>query len=175
LTNVLAGPAPRPRKGTSTHDTYYIQPGYEHAHVLFNKSADLIKYYKEAAHWNEQGRQGLITDHLEALEKDKNDAAEMLHAGQELARRRIQQVLKTPEDQTSASKKTEPLFTSEKLDDVASMFKVLRDESKEDMEGVESEEVIRVDMADGQGLFPLIKTTKKGVKKLAGHLFVQEE
>jgi hypothetical protein len=141
---------------------------------LFNKSEDLIKYYKEAANWNEQGRQGLITDHLEAFEKDKNDAAEMLHTGQELARRRIQQVLKRSDDQTSASKKAEPLFTSQKLDDIATMFKVLRDESKEDMEGVGSEKVTRVEMADGQGLFPLIKTTKKGVKKLAGHLYVQE-
>jgi hypothetical protein len=99
----------------------------------------------------------------------------MLHAGQELARRRIQRVLKRAEDQTSASNKAEPLFTSQKLDDVASMFKVLRDESKEDTEGLEPEQVNRLDMADGQGLFSLIKTTKKGVKKLAGHLLVQED
>jgi hypothetical protein len=142
---------------------------------LFTKSEELIKYYKEAASWNEQGRQGLITDHLEAFKKDKNDTAEMLHAGRELARRRIQRVLKTSEVQTSTSNQAESLFTSQKLDDVASMFKVLHDESREDTEGVEPGSVTRADMADGQGLFPLIKTTKKGVKKLAGQLFIQED
>lgn len=99
----------------------------------------------------------------------------MLHAGQELARRQIQRVLMRPDDQSSAHESANPLFTDQKLDDVASMFKVLRDESKEDMEGVEPEQAIRVDVTDGQGLFPLIHTTKKGVKKLAGHLFLEED
>jgi hypothetical protein len=132
---------------------------------LFAKSESLINYYNQAAD----------TNHLEAFEKDKIDAAEMLHAGQELARRQIQQVLKRSDDQKSATDKAKPLFTDQKLDDVAGMFRVLRDESKEDMEGVEPEQVSRVDMTDGHGLFPLIRTTKKGVKKLAGHFFVQED
>jgi hypothetical protein len=121
------------------------------------------------------GRQELHTDHLEAFEKDKTDAAEMLQAGQELALRQIQQVLKRPDDHAPAHNKDQPLFTDQKLDDVASMFKVLRDESKEEMEGIESEQPDKIDMTDGRGLFPLIHSTKKGVKKLAGHLFVEED
>jgi hypothetical protein len=175
LTDVLAGPAPKPRKTASTTETYYLRPAYQHAHLLFTKSENLINYYNQAADWVEQGRQESETNHLEAFEKDKTDAAEMLHAGQELARRQIQQVLKRSDDQKSATDKAKPLFTDQKLDDVAGMFKVLRDESKEDMEGVEPEQVGRVDMTDVHGLFPLIRTTKKGVKKLAGHLVVQEE
>jgi hypothetical protein len=175
LTDVLAGPAPKQRKTVSTTQIYYLRPAYEHAHLLFAKSENLINYYNQAADWVEQGRQESDTNHLEAFEKDKTDAAEMLHAGQELARRQIQQVLKRSDDQKSTHDKAKPLFTDQKLDDVAGMFKVLRDESKEDMEGVEPEQVSRVDMTDGHGLFPLIRTTKKGVKKLAGHFFVQED
>jgi hypothetical protein len=175
LIEVLAGPAPKLRKTASTTETYYLRPAYQHAHLLFTKSENLINYYNQAADWVEQGRQESDTNHLEAFEKDKTDAAEMLHAGQELARRQIQQVLKRSDDQKSTHDKAKPLFTDQKLDDVAGMFKVLRDESKEDMEGVEVEQVSRVGMTDVHGLFPLIKTTKKGVKKLAGHLVVQEE
>lgn len=142
---------------------------------MFTKSENLINYYNQAADCVDTARQELDTDHLEALERDKNDAAEMLHAGQELALRQIQRVLKRPDDQASAPDKSKPSFTEQKLDDVASMFKVLRDESKEDIERVEPEQANRVDMTDGQGLFPLIHTTKKGVKKLAGHLLVEED
>ena len=175
LTDVLAGPVPRPPKSTSSSDTFYLRPAYEHANLLFKKSENLINYYNQAADCVDTGRQELTTDHPEAFERDKNDAAEMLHAGQELALRQIQRVLKRPHDQTSAHDSAKPLFADQKLDDVASMFKVLRDESKEDMEGVEPEQAIRVDVTDGQGLFPLIHTTKKGVKKLAGHLFLEED
>jgi len=175
LTDVLAGPASKQRKSTSTSDVFYLRPAYEHANLLFTKSEGLINYYNQAADCVETGRQELTTDHAEAFEKDKNDAAEMLHAGQELALRQIQRILKRPDDQTSANNKAQSLFTEQKLDDVASMFKVLRDEPKEEMEDTEHGQAERVDMADGQGLFPLIHTTKKGVKKLAGHLLVEED
>lgn len=142
---------------------------------MFTKSEDLINNYKQAAEWVDLGGQELHTDHLEAFEKDKNDAAEMLGAGQELALRQIQRVLKRPDDHASAHNKDKPLFTDQKLDEVASMFKVLRDESKEETEGIEPEQTDKVDLTGGPGLFPLIHNTKKGVKKLAGHLFVEEE
>jgi hypothetical protein len=142
---------------------------------LFTKSEDVINNYKQAAEWVDLGKQQLHTDHLETFEKDKKDAAEMLQAGQELALRQIQRVLKRPDEHASAHNKDKPLFTDQKLDDVASNFKVLRDEFKEEMEGIESEQTSRVDMTDGRGLFPVIHNTKKGVKKLAGHLLVEED
>lgn len=117
----------------------------------------------------------MTTDHLETFEKDKNDVAEMLHAGQELARRQIQQVLKRPDDQEPRPNKTKPPFTDQKLDDVAAMFKVLRDEPKEDNEDVETEPEARIDMTEGDGLFPIIHNTKRGVKRLARHLLAEEE
>ncbi|KAH0288002.1 hypothetical protein M436DRAFT_81600 [Aureobasidium namibiae CBS 147.97] len=175
LTDVLAAPASKQRKNTSTTDTFYLRPAHEHASLLFTKSEGLINYYNQAADCVETGRQELATDHTEAFEKDKNDAAEMLHTGRELALRQIQRVLKRPDDQTSANNMAQPLFTEQKLDDVASIFKLLRDESKEEMEDVQHGQAERVDMADGQGLFPLIHITKKGVKKLAGHLLVEED
>lgn len=123
----------------------------------------------------DSGREQLTTDHLETFEKDKNDVAEMLHAGQELARRQIQQVLKRPDDQEPRPNKTKPPFTDQKLDDVAAMFKVLRDEPKEDNEDVETEPEARIDMTEGDGLFPIIHNTKRGVKRLARHLLAEEE
>ncbi|KAG9604987.1 hypothetical protein KCU97_g751, partial [Aureobasidium melanogenum] len=96
-------------------------------------------------------------------------------AGQELARRQIQQVLKRPDDQQPARNKTKPLFTDQKLDDVAAMFKVLRDENKEQDEDVEPEQDARLEITEGDGLLPIIHNTKKGVKKLAGHLLAEEE
>lgn len=175
LTDVLAGPAPKQSKSTSTIDTFYLRPAHEHASLLFTKSENLINYFNQAADCVETGRQELSTDHAEAFEKDKDDAAEMLHAGRELAHRLIQRVLKRPNDESSANDRAKPLFTDQKLDDVASMFKVLRDESKAEVEDVEPELTGRVDLTDGQGLFPLIHTTKKGVKKLAGHLLAEED
>lgn len=99
----------------------------------------------------------------------------MLHAGQELARRQIQEVLKRPDDQESKRNKAKPIFTDQKLNDVAAMFKVLRDESEEQDEHVEIEQEARMDILEGDGLFPIIHNTKKGVKKLASHLLVEEE
>lgn len=99
----------------------------------------------------------------------------MLHAGQELARRQIQEVLKRPNDQEPRRNKAKPLFTDQKLDDVAAMFKVLRDELKEDNEDIENEQEARIAIIEGDGLFPIIHNTKKGVKKLAGHLLAEEE
>lgn len=142
---------------------------------MFTKSEDLLKQYDLIVKCYDSGREQLTTDHVETFEKDKNDVAEMLHAGQELARRQIQQLLKRPDDQESRRNKTKPAFTNEKLDDVAAMFKVLRDESKEDDEDLETGQEARIDMIEGSGLFPIIHNTKKGVKKLAGHLLAEEE
>ncbi|CAD0083514.1 unnamed protein product [Aureobasidium vineae] len=175
LTDVLGGPAPKQRKGTDTQDIFYLRPAHEHAHLLFTKAEDLIKQYNHVSDAIDTGRDKLATDHLETFEKDKNDVAEMLHAGQELARRQIQQVLKRPDDRDSPRNKTKSLFTEERLDDVASMFKVLRDETREEDEGVKAQQETRTDITDGDGLFPIIHNTKKGVKKLAGHLIADEE
>ncbi|CAD0107868.1 unnamed protein product, partial [Aureobasidium uvarum] len=175
LTEVLGGPAPKQKKGTNTQDTFYLRPAHEHAHLLFAKAEDLIKQYNHVSDAIDTGRNRLATDHIETFEKDKNDVAEMLHAGQELARRQIQQVLKRSDDRDSPRNKTKPLFTEEKLDDVASMFQVLRDETREEEGSHEAELEARADMTVGDGLFPIIHNTKKGVKKLAGHLLPDEE
>ncbi|KAG9855274.1 hypothetical protein KCU98_g1134, partial [Aureobasidium melanogenum] len=175
LTDVLGGPAPKQKKGNPAQDTFYLRPAYEHAQLLFTKSEDLLKQYNQVVKCFDAGRERLTTDHLETFEKDKNDVAEMLNAGQELARRQIQQVLKRPDDQQPARNKTKPLFTDQKLDDVAAMFKVLRDENKEQDGDIELEQDVRIDITEGDGLFPIIHNTKKGVKKLAGHLLAEEE
>ncbi|KAH0434949.1 hypothetical protein KCU90_g4668, partial [Aureobasidium melanogenum] len=173
LADVLGGP--KPRKSDPAQDTFYLKPAYEHAQLLFTRSEDLLKQYKQVVECFDTGRKALTTDYLETFEKDKNDVAEMLHAGQELARRQIQQVLKRPDDQQPARNKTKPLFTDQKLDDVAAMFKVLRDENKEQDEDVEPEQDARLEITEGDGLLPIIHNTKKGVKKLAGHLLAEEE
>ncbi|KAG9749272.1 hypothetical protein KCU73_g6873, partial [Aureobasidium melanogenum] len=175
LTDVLGGPAPKQRQGNPTQDTFYLKPAYEHAQLLFAKSENLLKQYDVIVKCFDEGKEKLTTDHPDTFEKDKNDVAEMLHAGQELARRQIQQVLKRPDDQQPARNKTKPLFTGQKLDDVAAMFKVLRDKTKEQEGDVEMEHETRIDIIEGDGLFPIVHTTKKGVKKLAGHLLAEEE
>ncbi|KAG9594201.1 hypothetical protein KCU97_g5783, partial [Aureobasidium melanogenum] len=175
LADVLGGPAPKQRKGNPAQDTFDLKPAYEHAQLLFTKSEDLLKQYKQIVECFDTGGKALTTDHLETFEKDKNDVAEMLRAGQELARCQIQQVLKRPEDQQPARKKTKPLFTDQKLDDIAAMFKVLRDENKEQDEDVEPEQDARLDIIEGDGLFPIIHNTKKSVKKLAGHLLAEKD
>ncbi|KAH0372571.1 hypothetical protein KCU65_g1006, partial [Aureobasidium melanogenum] len=174
LTDVLGGSAPKQKKGNAAQDAFYLRPLHEHAQLLFTKSENLLAQYKIIVDCFDSGREQLATDHVETFEKDKNDVAEMLHAGQELARRQIQQVLKRPDDQEPRRNKTKPPFTDQKLDDVAAMFKVLRDESKEDDEDIETEQEARIDMTEGDGLFPIIHNTKKGVKKLAGHLLAEE-
>ncbi|KAG9947537.1 hypothetical protein KCU85_g5615, partial [Aureobasidium melanogenum] len=175
LTDVLGGPPAKQRKGNSAQDTFYLRPSHEHAQLLITKSENLLTQYKVIVDCFDSGREQLTTDHLETFEKDKNDVAEMLHAGQELARRQIQQVLKRPDDQEPRPNKTKPPFTDQKLDDVAAMFKVLRDEPKEDNEDVETEPEARIDMTEGDGLFPIIHNTKRGVKRLARHLLAEEE
>ncbi|KAG9689213.1 hypothetical protein KCU95_g9719, partial [Aureobasidium melanogenum] len=175
LTDVLGGPAPKQRKANSAQDTSHLGPSHEHARLLITKSENLLAQYKVIVDCFDSGRKQLTTDHLEIFEKDKNDAVEMLHAGQELARRQIQQVLKRPDDQGPRRNKTKRPFTNQKLDDVAAMFKVLRDQSKEDDEDFEPEQEFRIDMTEGDGLFPIIHNTKKGVKKLAGHLLAEQE
>lgn len=142
---------------------------------MFTKAEDLLKHYNSVVKGFQEGREKLTTDHLETFEKDKNDVAEMLHAGQELARRQIQEVLKRHDDQEPKRNQTKPLFTDQKLGDVAALFKVLRDESKEHDQKAEGEQEDRIGIFEGDGLFPIIHNTKKGIKKLAGHLLAEEE
>ncbi|THY26837.1 hypothetical protein D6D01_04314 [Aureobasidium pullulans] len=175
LTDVLGGPAPKTKKGASAHDTSNLRPAHEHAQLLFNKSDDLIRNYKKITEVIQIAERELTTDHIQAFEKDKDDVVELLLVGQELARRQVEDVLKRRDGHdTPQSKKIKALFTDEKLDEAAVLFKVLRDERKEEDEDGEVEQVVKVDLTEGDGLFPIIHQTKKGVKKLASHLFVED-
>ncbi|KAK6000679.1 hypothetical protein QM012_003404 [Aureobasidium pullulans] len=174
LTDVLGGLAPKQSKSNSASDTSHLRPLHEHAQVLFTKAENLINQYNRVVECFDDGRKRLTTDHLQTFEMDKDDVAEMLHAGQELARRQIHQVLQRPDGQGPTRNKTKPLFTDQKLGDVAAIFQVLRDETRIDNEVAEDEQEARLDIAEGDGLFPIIHNTKKGVKKLAGYLLAEE-
>lgn len=171
---VHGGSAPKQRKSTSTPDAFDIRPASEHAHLLFDKSENLIKLYNGVAECVNISKEKLTTTHAESLEKDKKDVADMLHAGQELARRQVQQLLKRPTEEEKLVRKDKALFTSERLDEAASLFKVLRDEMAEDDGDNEVAQAIRIHMSESDGLFPVIHNAKKGVKRLAGHLPADE-
>ncbi|THW51243.1 hypothetical protein D6D21_01598 [Aureobasidium pullulans] len=175
LTDVLGGPAPKAKKSASTQDALNLRPAHEHAQLLFAKSDDLIKNYKKVAEVIQIAERELTTDHIQAFEKDKNDVAELLHVGQELARRQVEDILKRRDgDETPQRKKMKALFSDEKLDEAAALFKVLRDERKEEDDDEEIERLVKIDLTEGDGLFPIIHQTKKGVKKLASHLFAED-
>lgn len=185
LTNVLGPVAPRQqsqhkRSSSNSSDddddqAAKARPGYEHAQLLFAKSEDLIKYYNRVEKKMGEARVDLVTEQLETFEKEKGEIAELLHCGQEVARRRVQSVLKRPDDK-EVQKKRKGRYTKGELDETADMFDVLKKERlQENQTRGEGEEDLEMDVAEGMGLWEVIHDAKKGVKKLAGHLILGED
>jgi hypothetical protein len=169
LTEVLSVPAHRELSENDALEQRLIaiRPGHDHAHVLFDKSARLIESYDIIEKGMDYLRQHFNDDHLHMFDKGKHDVTDMLKAGQEIARRRVQQVVRRSASDACQQKTTKSLYTDEKLAEAEKIFAGLHDKQTK---SAESEETEKSDVTEGPGLCPVIHNAKKGVKKLVAHL-----